>query len=208
MSKSQQDTFICPHCNNEGPLTLWNNINVDKNPEMREKIQDLSFFEWTCPNCAKVSLVLRPCLYHDMANEFMVWLSPNGEEQAEAGLSQLSNYTLRNTVTPNEFREKINILARHLDDRAVELTKLILIMQLSRDDVDAVDLVFHDVDDKGNFVFVIVHPDGAEQFLKLPPMTYEKLATDVRDYIYTPKKGFLTIDLKWAKETLTLLKER
>ena len=150
--------------------------------------------------------MLHPCLYHDMTNEFMVWFAPDGGVQDGAEFSQLERYTLRTTRTPNEFREKINVLERHLDDRALELTKLILIMQLSRDSVDVVDVVFHSIDRNGQFVFVLVHPDGVEQYLRLPAATYQKLAHDVREYLFTPGRGFQTIDLSWAKEALELLR--
>ena len=207
MSEFRHDVFTCPQCGEDGPLTLWDSINVDQDPDARRRAEDMSLFEWTCPNCGKVCLVLHPCLYHDMSNEFMIWFAPDGEVQNGAQFSQLDRYTLRTTRTPNEFREKINILERHLDDRAMELTKLILIMQLTRDGADVVDLVFHSIDTSGRFVFVLVHPDGVEQYLRLPPTTYQKLAEDVRNYLYTPSKGFQTIDLAWAKETLDLLKD-
>ncbi|MCD8355718.1 MAG: CpXC domain-containing protein [Clostridia bacterium] len=208
MAESQNNIFTCPQCGEDGPLTMWTSINVAQDPDARRRVEDLSVFEWTCPNCNKTSLVLHPCLYHDVANEFMIWFAPDGEIQDKTtDFSQLNHYTLRTTHTPNEFREKVNVLERHLDDRALEMTKLILIMQLTRDNVDVVDVVFHSIDTSGRFVFVLVHPDGAEQYLRLPPTTYQKLAHDVREYLYTPSNGFLTIDLNWAKESLEMLKD-
>lgn len=206
MSVLKEDKFTCPHCEESGPLKVWGSVNVTQDPDARRQVEDLSLFEWTCPNCGKTCLVLHPCMYHDMDNEFMVWFSPDNEEiEQAAGFSQLEHYTLRTTHTPNEFREKINVLERGLDDRAVELTKLIIIMQITRDGGDIVDIVFHSIDTKGQFVFVLVHPDGVEQYLKMPAETYQKLANDVREYLYTPARGFQTIDLKWAKDSLDLL---
>ena len=208
MAEAQNNMFTCPQCGEAGPLTMWTSINVAQDPDARRRVEDLSIFEWTCPNCQKTSLVLHPCLYHDVANEFMIWFAPDGEIQDNTtDFSQLDHYTLRTTHTPNEFREKVNVLERHLDDRALEMTKLILIMQLSRDNVDVVDVVFHSIDTSGRFVFVLVHPDGAEQYLRLPPTTYQKLAQDVREYLYTPTHSFLTIDLNWAKDSLEMLKD-
>ena len=208
MAEAQNNMFTCPQCGEDGPLTMWTSINVAQDPDARRRVEDLSIFEWTCPNCQKTSLVLHPCLYHDVANEFMIWFAPNGEIQDNTtDFSQLDHCTLRTTHTPNEFREKVNVLERHLDDRALEMTKLILIMQLSRDNVDVVDVVFHSIDTSGRFVFVLVHPDGAEQYLRLPPTTYQKLAQDVREYLYTPTHSFLTIDLNWAKDSLEMLKD-
>ena len=200
--------ITCPHCQAEHDYKVIDHINIDRNPELRAKVQDLSCFRIKCPNCGETALAVHPCLYHDPANEFMVWFAPDGEVADDTrDFSQLNDYTLRTTKTPNEFREKINILERHLDDRALELTKLILIMQLSRDNVDVVDVVFHSIDTSGRFVFVLVHPDGVEQYLRLPPETYQKFANDVRDYLYTPARGFQTIDLNWAKDSLELLKD-
>ena len=208
MAEAQNNMFTCPQFGEDGPLTMWTSINVAQDPDARRRVEDLSIFEWTCPNCQKTSLVLHPCLYHDVANEFMIWFAPDGEIQDNTtDFSQLDHYTLRTTHTPNEFREKVNVLERHLDDRALEMTKLILIMQLSRDNVDVVDVVFHSIDTSGRFVFVLVHPDGAEQYLRLPPTTYQKLAQDVREYLYTPTHSFLTIDLNWAKDSLEMLKD-
>ena len=208
MAEAQNNMFTCPQCGEDGPLTMWTSINVAQDPDARRRVEDLSIFEWTCPNCQKTSLVLHPCLYHDVANEFMIWFAPDGEIQDNTtDFSQLDHYTLSTTHTPNEFREKVNVLERHLDDRALEMTKLILIMQLSRDNVDVVDVVFHSIDTSGRFVFVLVHPDGAEQYLRLPPTTYQKLAQDVREYLYTPTHSFLTIDLNWAKDSLEMLKD-
>ena len=208
MAEAQNNMFTCPQCGEDGPLTMWTSINVAQDPDARRRVEDLSIFEWTCPNCQKTSLVLHPCLYHDVANEFMIWFAPDGEIQDNTtDFSQLDHYTLSTTHTPNEIREKVNVLERHLDDRALEMTKLILIMQLSRDNVDVVDVVFHSIDTSGRFVFVLVHPDGAEQYLRLPPTTYQKLAQDVREYLYTPTHSFLTIDLNWAKDSLEMLKD-
>ena len=110
MSEIQNNTFTCPQCGEDGPLQMWTSINVAHDPDARRRIEDLSVFEWTCPNCKKTALVLHPCLYHDPANEFMVWFAPDGEVAEDTrDFSQLNDYTLRTTKTPNEFREKINI---------------------------------------------------------------------------------------------------
>lgn len=207
MQPITKDTFTCPQCGEDGSLQVWNSLNVDLQPEVRQKVEDLSMFEWICPNCGKTSLVLHPCLYHDMSNEFMVWFAPDNEVQNGANFAQLDRYTLRTTHTPNEFREKINLLERGLDDRAMELVKLILLMQLERDGMDIVDLVFHDLGKDGQFEFVLVHPDGVEQYVQLPSQMYQKLARDVRHYIQTPQRSFETIDLNWAQEALKFLRD-
>ena len=198
--------FTCPQCQTEGTVDAIGSVNVDKQPEMRAKIEDLSLFHWKCPHCGKVSLVLQPCLYHDMTEEFMVWFSPSGKEQPPhaKNIAQLSRYRLRITDSPNTFREKINILERNLDDRAVELVKFVLNLQLERDGMDLVDLVFKEMRD-GNFVFVAVQSDGSEQTLETPSAAYEKFSQDMREIYLAPEGEFAQVDMEWAREVISLL---
>lgn len=197
--------FTCPQCQTKGSVHAIGSVNVDQNPDVRGKIEDLSLFHWKCPNCGKISMVLQPCLYHDMSEEFMVWFSPNGEEPPHAkNISQLSRYRLRITDSPNTFREKIQILERNLDDRAIELSKFVLTLQLEQDDIDLVDLIFHEIRD-GNFIYVAVLSDGSEQSIALSPSPYEKFCQDMREIYLAADGEFCKVDSEWARETLSLL---
>ena len=106
----------CPHCHMETEHKVIDHINIDRNPELRAKVQDLSVFRVKCPNCGETVLVVHPCLYHDMANQFMVWLWTEDGQVPKAEFDPLAGYTLRVTDSLNTFREKINILERGLDD--------------------------------------------------------------------------------------------
>ncbi|MFR8736287.1 MAG: CpXC domain-containing protein [Butyricicoccus sp.] len=106
----------CPHCHMETEHKVIDHINIDRNPELRAKVQDLSVFRVKCPNCGETVLAVHPCLYHDMANQFMVWLWTEDGQVPKAEFDPLAGYTLRVTDSLNTFREKINILERGLDD--------------------------------------------------------------------------------------------
>ena len=123
----------CPHCHMETEHKVIDHINIDRNPELRAKVQDLSVFRVKCPNCGETVLAVHPCLYHDMANQFMVWLWTEDGQVPKAEFDPLAGYTLRVTDSLNTFREKINILERGLDDRTIEIMKLLLFAQLNRD---------------------------------------------------------------------------
>ena len=189
--------IACPHCQIETDHKVIDHINIDRNPEMRAKVQDLSCFRVKCPNCGETLLVVHPCLYHDMSNQFMVWLWPEEGQAPKAEFDPLAGYTLRVTDSLNTFREKINILEKGLDDRTIEIMKLLL-----------VELLFHEYDERtGDFRFVAVLSDGAEQYAAMPNMTYQRLHADVETYLYTPGGEFARIDMTWAQEALELLHE-
>lgn len=196
-------TIECPHCQKESVVRPLEHINIDRTPEMREKVQDLSCFRWTCPNCGVHSLVMQPCLYHDMANEFMVWL--NEEKPSAAEFEPLEGYQLRWVTDFNSFREKINILENGLDDRAVEIMKYLLLAQLTHD-LDVVELLYHERDNvTGDFRFVAVLSDGVEQYVAMPMTVYQNIAADVSERLYLPNREFAKINLDWAREALELL---
>ena len=152
-------------------------------------------------------LVEDPCLYHDISGQFMVWLSPEGKKPETGRIDPLAGYTLRYVDDLNAFREKINILERGLDDRAVEIMKLILFLQLQHD-LDVVELLFHDLDERtAEFRFAAVLSDGAEQYVAMPGETYQRIRQDVEERLYTPR-DFVKIDMSWAADALELLPRR
>ena len=202
---TSNSTATCPHCGKESERRALTSINIDQNPEMRGKVQDLSCFRWECPNCGVTSLVVDPCLYHDMSNQFMVWLSPEDRQPENADFEPLSGYTMRYVSDLNTFREKIAILERGLDDRAVEIMKLILFLQI-RHDLDVVELLYHELDERtGDLRFVAVLSDGVEQYIAMSGATYQRIAEDVRTRLYARGRTFQKIDLAWAQGALELL---
>ena len=98
-------------------------------------------------------------------------------------------------------------LERGLDDRTIEIMKLLLFAQLNRD-LDVVELLFHELDERtGDFRFVAVLSDGAEQYAAMPGAAYQRLHADVETYLYTPGGEFSRIDMTWAHQALELLHE-
>ena len=200
-------TIICPHCQAETDHKVLDHINIDRNPELRAKVQDLSCFRVQCPNCGETALAVHPCLYHDMANQFMVWLWPEEGQAPRAQFDPLAGYALRRVDSLNAFREKINVLECGLDDRAVEMMKLLLFAQLNRD-LDVVELLFHALDERtGELRFVAVLSDGAEQYAAMPGAAYQRLREDAETYLYTPGGDFTVVDMAWANSALELLHE-
>ncbi|MCI7125817.1 MAG: CpXC domain-containing protein [Agathobaculum sp.] len=200
-------TATCPHCQAETDHKVLDHINIDRNPALRNRVRDLSCFRVKCPNCGETMLLVHPCLYHDMDNQFMVWLWPEQEAAPAAAFEPLAGYRLRLVRDLNGFREKIAVLEAGLDDRAVELMKLLLLMQLGHD-LDVVEMLFHELDARtGELRFAAVLSDGAEQYAAMPGELYQRLRGDVETYLYTPGGDFQCIDMEWARQTFELLRE-
>ena len=75
MSEVKKETIICPHCQAKGKMDIWNSVNVDLDPKLREKIFNEELFLYHCPNCGETTGVPYGTLYHDMTHHFMLFKS-------------------------------------------------------------------------------------------------------------------------------------
>ena len=50
MSKCHKEEFICPKCQGKGEFDLWESMNVDLNPELREKLFSGEILTFRCPH--------------------------------------------------------------------------------------------------------------------------------------------------------------
>ena len=134
MSKNSTHQIPCPSCGHTGEFTRWDSINVDLDPDMREKAKCGAIFTWTCPHCGETFTVPYATLYHDMKRNLMIYYLPTRPEDGK-GLSISSfkhhfslnpEYTYRCTYEIEDFMEKIAQLESGLDDRVIELLKMVM----------------------------------------------------------------------------------
>ena len=137
MSRSEETTVECPKCTSEQSFTHWQSVNVTLDPDLKAKILDRTLVTFTCENCGYVAEVYHPLLYHDMEQRLMVFLGEEApDDSASEGMfasllpSIEAEYTFRMVSSINELTEKIRIRDAGLDDRAVEVFKLLLMEQL------------------------------------------------------------------------------
>lgn len=124
MSKSTEIKYICPYCKKEFGTNIYQAVNVQTDPDLRERCMSGDIFHHSCPHCHTDFMIQNPLLYEDPEHQFVLLVSQN-----EADLSSFAKplvekgYTLRRCSTVKEFTEKIQILEDGVDDIAVELAK-------------------------------------------------------------------------------------
>lgn len=134
MSQLRKENITCPHCHQEGEFDLWSSVNVDLNPELREKIFSEELFMYHCPHCGKVTGIPAGFLYHDMEHHFMLFFDffkPDDYdyepmELPDGGFGMNGNYTFRGVFGLNRLKEKILILEKGLNDVAIERQKYMI----------------------------------------------------------------------------------
>lgn len=137
MSHKREIEVICPKCQEKGNFTVWDSINTDIHPEMRDKVLDFSAFTYHCPKCNSDIVTHYDMLYHDVNRRFIVYLMYNKENyentiyDIEHNQSTLKNifgdqfgYTYRIVRDINTLIEKIQIFEHGLSDIAIEFLKV------------------------------------------------------------------------------------
>lgn len=137
MSLKQVIQYSCPMCGATQPFTIWNSLNSFVDPEARTNLLAGRLFEFVCDRCTESSGINYPLLYHDPERHFMIWLrSPDDS----SSLPSMKLFPFRGIAESNLLRivnearylnEKILIFEAELDDRFVELAKVVTKMKLA-----------------------------------------------------------------------------
>lgn len=126
MSRSEEIKYTCPYCGKQFDMTIYNAINVEQDPDLRERCMSGDIFQHSCPHCHTDFMVMNPLLYEDPQHKFVIWVSNHDVGSALQQITQpllKKGYTLRRCATVKEFVEKIQIFEDGADDIAVELAK-------------------------------------------------------------------------------------
>ena len=213
MSKHHIEKITCPNCKTESEFVLWDSINTQLDPEMKEKVRTGEVFAFECPNCKQQLNVDYATLYHQMEDYVMIYYAPGdpagavevmkklttleGDENKDSGLKLPDDYVKRVVATQNELREKLNILDEGLDDHVIELMKLFMMSNLQSDDPDMkIEEFLFDVDRDGKRFFAVHLAGGKWGNTDFHQNMYDIIAEKSSDEF--KNDDALVVDLNWA----------
>ena len=141
MSKRNSVKITCPKCKKESDFQIWESINIQLDPEMKEQVLNGEAFLFKCPDCGEEAYVNYSVLYHDMEKRIMIYLLPDVEEEIKAAAQFMSGmdennlgldlsaitegYSNRIVTSLRELQEKIYISDAGYDDRIIEIMKML-----------------------------------------------------------------------------------
>ena len=219
MSMNKIIKATCPDCKKEFPFEMWQSINVQLNPELREKVFDHSIFNFECPHCVMKAHTAYPFLYNDMKNGFMIQFCPDEEDveeyanslqkiiESDKATGALNNTYIRIVTEYFLLEEKIKIFESGYDDRLIELLKSRQIKDLNINKPEN-NLAFALFDLRANKdlrkkdpipTLVFINEDGKEVF-DCPISIIPGAVGQVKDdYNYLDDKSFV-VDMNWANK--------
>ena len=143
MSLNAKQNVRCPECGQMSEITMWNSITVKDSKDLNQDLLQGKINMFHCPSCSHTALMPTPMLYHDEEKRLMISFSPCNDPilkhqlfdnvqktSKESGeLEKLEGYNLRFVTDYNELLEKLLIFDNGLNDKAIEVIKLMIIMQ-------------------------------------------------------------------------------
>lgn len=199
MSKIHKQTIICPCCKKEYVVDIWDSINAQLNPKMKEKILAGNLYKTICPHCNTEINCIYDFLYHDMDKNYMISIKQDYSE-VQKEYQKLDNYRFRITEDINELVEKIKIFDTELNDIIIETTKVIVkeIMKITDD------LLFWD---KNNFELqFLITPkenDKNAKIIKVPMEIYHSAAEACTDTDLKELGYFTKVDENYIRKLIT-----
>ncbi len=143
MSLNLKQNVKCPKCGQMSEVTVWNSITVSDSVDLKQDLLSGKINMFRCPSCYYSALMPTPMLYHDENKKLMISFSPCNDEvlkhqlfdnvqksSKESGeLEKLEGYNLRFVADYNELLEKILIFDNGMNDKTIEVLKLMILSQ-------------------------------------------------------------------------------
>lgn len=204
----------CPHCNEENEVILWEKVNVDMNPDLKEKLFTETINNMKCKSCNYVSRIDIPLYYNDTKRKFFIYLVPEfpiDKKEEDNLLANLKAETLNilDASYDNKKRavfeyynllEKILIFDADLDDRVVEGCKILARTQLKLIEGRAAYAGIEN--DEITFNFFEKEDKEAKKSFTVPKAMYDEVATIIREKDNDSSDNFKIIDVKYAVRML------
>lgn len=216
MSKCTTNEVSCPECENKQNFITWQNVVADLDPDIKERILTGELFTFTCEKCGKKFPITYPCLYHDMEKHLMVYLTTDMNAVDTMNEMLFSSpevfeiqddqgYIYRTVCTVNELAEKIMIHDRRLDDRVIEIIKMLVIFKSGNDgmDIDNIAGMFYYPAKEGKHEIIIMYSDGKQSRIPIEEELIEETKGNLKDRIEeNTEKGYQAINIEWVNKIL------
>lgn len=218
MDFQKEQEVACPKCGKVHKIIVYERILAQSQPELKKKLLFSELFKFECEDCKTTMPLIYPCLYQDVEKGYMIWFAPasDGEIQGKIAAFNVESllddkykkmnrqYKLRMVTSVNGMLEKILIFDEDMDDRTIEVQKVMLAAQVQALDQykeDSVRGIFFEVLPKREYVYTILFDKAEPYSVKLDMEQYYRIYTRNKNLLIenTPE-GFSLIQSKWGIE--------
>jgi hypothetical protein len=216
MSRKKTESVICPSCHKNFDVEFWQSLNRDLDSQAKDQLLDGTLFDVDCPHFQFKSRLVYSILYHDMTNKVMVQLNPdvNGSRTVDEFMKEetvekqfkLMDYRRRQVKNEFHLREKAIIFSLGLDDRIIEIEKLVYAQMMEKREPDSkfTDMLF--LENGDHWYFAIINDGEQVAALQIDKDFYKKLAKEYQP-LFSPEQGWIIVDHDWALDFLESIEQ-
>lgn len=196
----------CRKCAYAAEVPVYQSINIEESPELKEKVVNGELFVWECPACGTKNLIQGSTVYHDPSQKLMIWLVPERNEETEAKLralfeseAGLKGYVARLVTSVGDLIEKVKIFDAGLDDMVLEMCKYVTSMEMEGEISGMKFLRMDGADGE----ITLTYPDKGEmQMLAIGFNVYEDCRGILQrnPSIKEESTGFAVVDSRWISK--------
>ncbi len=217
MSRTENIAVTCPNCNKKSEFEMWSSINTVLDPHMKAAVRDRTAFLFNCPNCGEKTYVDYGFLYHQMEDKIMIQYA-NTDENAEEiynifkgnDLPEMmrdfmnDDYLIRIVRSQNQLREKLSIIDAGLDDRIIEIIKIMILAQYQNDNPEIKgDIETYYVCDEDKILIQIIAEGENKGFAEIPLDFYNVIDKEFSPIMPNIRKDEPFIDRQWAAKMIS-----
>ena len=219
MAEIKRQKIICPRCNTELEVELWDKVEMPYDAEQKDRIMKNTFFRAKCTGCETLLPIIYDCEYNDLERKFLIWIVPKFLDGEKARIMRYNNrletdntlklaqggYRYRIVRNDNELREKVLIFDEGLDDRFIETMKLAYVPVIKNnigEDCKILGLYF-DKNANGKYQWVVIFDKREPMVLNIDMNIYHDMKEKLWDIAEskTPK-GLAIIEAHWALDVM------
>ena len=196
--KVQEATLRCPFCNTEQQHNLYPVVDLVENPSLKLGLLTDSLFSVRCSQCNNQFAVIHEMLVMDKDASFAILLAPDSTlTEVKEPSEEIGEFrTLRLVNSSDELKEKILLLDAGLDDKAIELCKMYLLMKMEKPGHTLL-YADHQVGESQMLFTLFNEKDEMEETIQCSDGLYTQLVKTAEEF--SLKKGyFLRINQTWA----------
>lgn len=201
-----EEKLECPKCGREHSFSKYKVINVTEKGDMKDEILKNRLFQFTCDSCNYTAPLTYDSLYVDSRKNLMVCLAPAMTPELEGELRELEQekgVTKRLVDNINDLKEKIMIADNKLDDRIIELIKIMYLNQIKKEMED--DTLLNILFDysRDSLCFLVFFQKKGIGKIPLTRQFYKEIEEKYKKTVEEHSKNkFMKIDMTWAGSIL------
>ncbi len=193
MSINIKEQIKCPSCGQLSEMTVWESITAADSPDLKAELLSGKLNIFRCASCGAAALVPNPVLYTDSEKRLMITFVPSADMEKHTNLlavrsaskdsgelGGISEYNLRFVSTYNEFLEKILIFDNGLQDKVIEVLKILVLSQEPEKMEDRT-CIFGKKDSDGIEFMVQDKKEGMVYTSRVPEETYDTIYTQLKN---------------------------